>query len=192
MLEDTYSLDGAARSSDRAFVLSGCSGGGKSTLLAGLAAHGFAVAEEAGRQIVKEQMHFGGPALPSDNPVLFVELLASRAIHQWVTAARVEGTTVFDRSIIDGISFLEHLGLEVPAHLARAGERIRYNPVVLMVPPWPALFTLDAERRHGFDEAAAQYETLIRTYERFGYQPVPLPTCDIETRIGIVLSHVAR
>ncbi|SEI08083.1 AAA domain-containing protein [Rhizobium tibeticum] len=37
-------------------ILSGCSGGGKSTLLAELAKRGFAVAEEPGRRIVKQQL----------------------------------------------------------------------------------------------------------------------------------------
>ena len=44
-------------------VISGCSGGGKSTLLAELGARGYAVFEEPGRAIVKEQLVSGGDAL---------------------------------------------------------------------------------------------------------------------------------
>ena len=40
---------------DNFFVLSGCSGGGKSTLLAALARRGFATVEEPGRRIVAEE-----------------------------------------------------------------------------------------------------------------------------------------
>ncbi|MPT22826.1 MAG: ATPase, partial [Starkeya sp.] len=40
---------------DRFVVISGCSGGGKSTLLTELARRGFAVVEEPGRRIVAEE-----------------------------------------------------------------------------------------------------------------------------------------
>jgi predicted ATPase len=51
--ESDYQLDDIG-DADRFIVLSGCSGGGKSTLLAALQRRGFAVFEEPGRQIVKE------------------------------------------------------------------------------------------------------------------------------------------
>ncbi|WP_430985828.1 AAA family ATPase, partial [Escherichia coli] len=45
-------------------VISGCSGGGKSTLLAELKARGHAVVEEPGRRIIAEETARGGLALP--------------------------------------------------------------------------------------------------------------------------------
>lgn len=45
-------------------VLSGCSGGGKSTLLAELARRGHAVRPEAGRLVVEAELAAGGGALP--------------------------------------------------------------------------------------------------------------------------------
>jgi ABC-type lipoprotein export system ATPase subunit len=45
-------------------VISGCSGGGKSTLLSELVNRGYSVVLEPGRQIVKEQTAIGGDALP--------------------------------------------------------------------------------------------------------------------------------
>ena len=50
--------------SDRFVVLSGCSGGGKSTLLAELRRRGHATVDEPGRRIVKEESADGGTALP--------------------------------------------------------------------------------------------------------------------------------
>ncbi len=49
---------------DKLVVISGCSGGGKSTLLAELARRGHAVVEEPGRRIVAQELARGGPALP--------------------------------------------------------------------------------------------------------------------------------
>ena len=50
--------------SDRFVVLSGCSGGGKSTLLAELRRRGHATVDEPGRRIVKDESADGGTALP--------------------------------------------------------------------------------------------------------------------------------
>jgi predicted ATPase len=49
---------------DRFVVISGCSSGGKSTLTAELGRRGYAVIEEPGRRIVKEELATGGSALP--------------------------------------------------------------------------------------------------------------------------------
>ena len=49
---------------NRFVVISGCSGGGKSTLLAELGRRGHTVIEEPGRRIVIEEMNNGGSALP--------------------------------------------------------------------------------------------------------------------------------
>lgn len=48
-------------------IISGCSGGGKSTLLSELANRGYSVVLEPGRQIVKEQTAINGDALPWTN-----------------------------------------------------------------------------------------------------------------------------
>jgi predicted ATPase len=45
---------------DQFVVISGCSGGGKSTLIAELGRRGYPVVEEPGRRIVKEELASGG------------------------------------------------------------------------------------------------------------------------------------
>lgn len=49
---------------NRFVVISGCSGGGKSTLLAELGRRGHDVVEEPGRRIVRQELESGGRALP--------------------------------------------------------------------------------------------------------------------------------
>jgi len=46
------------------FVISGCSGGGKSSLLAELARRDFATIEEPGRRVVREELASDGEAVP--------------------------------------------------------------------------------------------------------------------------------
>jgi len=49
---------------ERFIVISGCSSGGKSTLVAELRRRGHAAVEEPGRRIVKEEMKGDGPRFP--------------------------------------------------------------------------------------------------------------------------------
>ena len=160
-------------------VLSGCSGAGKSALLAELGRRGFPIYEEPGRQVVKEQLYIGGDAVPWGNVSEFVELTISRSIHHMVTAARRDRLSFFDRGIIDQVSGLEHLSLPIAAHLSEAVGRFRYHEKVFMMPPWPEIFSNDDERKHSFEDALSSYATLLRTYERFGYQIIFVPKLDV-------------
>jgi predicted ATPase len=171
-------------------VLSGCSGGGKSALLAELGRRGFPIYEEPGRQIVKEQLYIGGDAVPWGNVSEFVELTISRSMHHMVTAARRDRLSFFDRGIIDQVSGLEHLKLPIAAHLSAAVRRFRYHGKVFMMPPWPEIFSNDDERKHSFEDALSSYATLLRTYERFGYQIVLVPKLDVSARADFVVSHL--
>src|SRR5215831_5322062 len=173
-------------------VLSGCSGGGKSSLLAELGRRGFPIYEEAGRQVVKEQLYIGGNALPWSDASQFVELTISRSIHQMLTAARSDQLSFFDRGIVDQVSGLEHLNLPVPQHLLSATDRFRYHEKVFMMPPWPEIFSNDNERKHSFEDAVSNYATLLRTYARLGYQIVLVPKLDVSARADFVVNLVNR
>jgi predicted ATPase len=188
--EDAYDPTLAETDTDRFVVITGCSGGGKSTLLAELGRRGFAVFPEAGRRIVKEQDWTGGDALPWTQPARFAELAVSRAVHDLVMAAQSEGRAFFDRGPIDQLAGFERLGLPVPATVSGAAARCRYNRTVFVAPPWPEIFATDAERRHGLDAALADYGPLCATYERLGYRLVELPKADVSARADFVLERL--
>jgi predicted ATPase len=171
-------------------VLSGCSGAGKSSLLAEFGRRGFPIYEEPGRQVVKEQLYIGGDALPWGNWSLFVDLTISRSIYHIVTAARRDRLSFFDRGIVDQVSGLERRGLSIPDHLVAAVDRFRYHETVFMMPPWPEIFSNDDERKHSFEVALATYEAQLRTYERFGYQIIFVPKLDVSARADFVLNQL--
>lgn len=90
-------------------ILSGCSGGGNSTLLGVLARRGFETVEEPGRRIVAEEMRGDGSALPWVN----LEAFARRAIHvasrDRVRFNRASGWVFFDRGLVDAAVAAEGL-----------------------------------------------------------------------------------
>lgn len=185
--EDGYLPSRVTDGAGRAVVITGCSGGGKSTLLGELARRGHRVFAEPGRQIVREQDWISGDAQPWTAPAKFAELALSRGLHQRITAAEAGGLVFFDRSVVEPLAALERLGLPVPDHFRRAAEVCRYDRTVFVTPPWPALFHPDAERRHGFGDAVAEYGPLTATYARLGYRLVELPKVDVAARADFVL-----
>jgi predicted ATPase len=190
MSEDTYDPHLVSSRADLFVVLTGCSGGGKSSLLAELGRRGHPVFEEPGRQVVKEQLYVGGDALPWADVGKFVALTVSRSMHNMILAARSGRRSFFDRGIVDQLGGLEHAKLTVPDYLAEAARRFRYSKTVFAVPPWPEIFHTDEERRHGFDEAQASYAPLLETYRRLGYGTVEVPKLPIKARVDFVLARL--
>jgi predicted ATPase len=177
--------------SERPVVVSGCSGGGKSALLAAMARRGYPVMPEPGRQIVKEQAFIGGDALPWGNIEQFVELCVSRAAY-FYNSAPPGRPVLFDRSIVDAVSALAQGGLSIPGHLRLALQRYRYAETVFLAPPWPELFVKDAERRHGFADAVAEYDALLQSYPAHGYAVVEIPRLGVEARADFLEQRLAR
>lgn len=171
---------------NRFVVISGCSGGGKSTLLAELAARGHAVVAEPGRRIVAHARAAGGKALPWVDLAAFARAAMRMALADRQAAAGLAGWVFFDRGLIDAAVALQH-ATGAPA-LDGLRHDHRYHGRVFLTPPWPQIYVADAERRHDFAAAAAEYDRLCAAYKALGY------TCDILPRIDVAgrADHVLR
>jgi predicted ATPase len=174
--------------SDRFVVLSGCSGGGKSTLLEELRRRGHAAVEEPGRRIVQEELAAGGTALPWLDLAAFARRALAVALADRAAMQDHPGLVFFDRGLIDAASALETVTGE-PILAALAVEH-RYNDIVFLTPPWPEIFAGDPERRHGLDAARAEYERLEKTYPALGYETIILPKVSVAERADVVLAHL--
>lgn len=174
--------------SDRFIVLSGCSGGGKSTLLEELRRRGHAVVEEPGRRIVQQELAVGGRALPWLDLEAFARRAVALALADRAAMRGQSGLVFFDRGLIDAASALEEAGGE--RVLAALGAEHRYNGRVFLTPPWPEIYAGDPERRHGFDAARAEYERLERAYPMLGYETVILPKVPVAERADFVLARL--
>ena len=153
-------------SGDRFVVISGCSSSGKSTLIAELRKRRYAVVDEPGRRIVKEELARGGSALPWIDRVAFARRAIAIALADRAAAAALDGWVFFDRGLIDAAAALEHMtGEPVLTALGRAN---RYHRRVFLAPPWPEIYETDPERRHGLDVALAEYSRLLETYPSLG------------------------
>jgi predicted ATPase len=167
----------------RRVVLSGCSGGGKSTLLEELSRRGYQVFPEAGREIVREQLAQGGTALPWADAAKFAEFLLERSLAKFHAAP--DGLSFYDRSFIEPLRWYRQTGTPLPARLS-AAHGLRYADDVLLAPPWPEIHTADNERRHGFDTAVEEYDGLLQLFPELGYTVRLLPKVSVAERADFV------
>lgn len=171
---------------DRFVILSGCSGGGKSTLLEALRRRGHHVVEEPGRRIVAHELDSGGSALPWLDATAFLRRAIDMSLSDREAATALPGTIFFDRGLIDAVSALQHLTGE-PA-LTSYGQLHRYNKHVFLTPPWPEIYAGDRERRHDLSAAIAEYERLSADYPLLGYEVHVLPKIGVAERADFVRS----
>src|SRR6516164_10256590 len=132
-------------------TISGCSSGGKSTLLLELRRRGFATVDEPGRRIVAEELKRGGRALPWADAVAFLRRAIEVSLADRAAADASARWVFFDRGLIDAAAALEHLSGE-PV-IESLGRVYRYDKRVFLAPPWQQIYTLDHARRHDFSEA---------------------------------------
>jgi len=168
----------------RFVVLSGCSGGGKSSLLQELSQRGYHIVEEPGRRIVHAEIAAGGSALPWIDLAAFARKAIELATNDLVVAERFPGWVFFDRGIVDATVALQHATTEAVFPVPRD----RYHHKVFLVPPWQEIYVMDAERRHGFQEAEMEFKRLLVAYQDLGYEVQILPKESVQRRADLVLS----
>jgi predicted ATPase len=175
---------------NRFVVISGCSSGGKSSLIRELEARGYSVVEEPGRRIVREELKRNGDALPWVDGVAFARRAIAMALADRKAARGQSGWVFFDRGLVDAAAALEHLTGE-PA-LETIARRKRYHRRVFLTPPWPEIFASDIERRHGLDAAIAEYDRLLQAYSDLGYEVAILPKATLAERADLVLETLSK
>jgi predicted ATPase len=169
---------------ERFIIISGCSGGGKSTLLAELGRRGHSIVEEPGRRIVQQELQEGGLALPWKDGQAFAHRAIAMALEDRASATALNGWVFFDRGLVDAAAFLQHLTNE-PV-LAALAQSHRYHQTVFLTPPWPEIYVNDPERRHGMEAAEAEYSRLLEAYPALGYKVSILPKVSVSERADFI------
>lgn len=170
---------------DRFVVISGCSGGGKSTLLTELRQRGHATVDEPGRRIIQEEVRNAGQAVPWADMTAFLRRAIETSIADQADASSADGWVFFDRGLIDAVAALQAIASE-PVVIDLGGSH-RYHRRVFLTPPWPEVYEQDPERRHSMDAALTEYSRLLHTYPALGYEVLILPKIGVSERADFVL-----
>lgn len=172
----------------RHVLLSGCSGGGKSTLLTELERRGFTTVPEPGRRIVEEEQRGAGLALPWVDLAAFAQRAIDLASEDRKRVGDEARWIFFDRGLVDAAVALQHATGHAAADVLAPYER--YHRSVFLTPPWPEIYVNDGERQHGLAEAVAEYDRLVIAYRELGYETVVLPKVGVVDRADFILSHI--
>ena len=170
-------------------ILSGCSGGGKSTLLAELGRRGFPGVPEPGRRIVEDELRKNGTALPWVDLTAFAKRAIDIAVDDRKRASDKSGWVFFDRGLVDAVVALQHASGQAVHEVLAPFER--YHDKVFLTPPWPEIYVNDDERQHSLADAVKEYDRLITAYRELDYETIMLPKISVERRADFVLSHLA-
>lgn len=99
------------------------------------------------------------------------------------------GPVFFDRGIPDLLGAAVLMNLSVPPQVEAVAKRLRYNRRVFIAPPWPEIFTNDAERKQTWEEAERTYHQMVEIYSCCGYELIELPRTSVEARMSFVLAR---
>jgi predicted ATPase len=165
-------------------MISGCSGGGKSTLLLELERRGCRIVREPGRRIIAEARDKkDDSALPWVDMARFADRALTMSRADFVAA---HGLTFFDRGIVDAAVAIAASGGDYPTALIR---QLRYDRLFL-APPWPEIYVNDEDRRHSLEKALSDYERVRHAYLSAGYHPIMLPCDTPQSRADFVFREL--
>ncbi|MBA2650780.1 MAG: AAA family ATPase [Tatlockia sp.] len=173
-------------------VITGCSGGGKSTIIAELKDQGYTVVEEAGLALLREQIAKNSDITPWQNPIPFCELMVEKSIDLFHQAKKIQSVKnqviFFDRCVLEGVSYFQNLGRQEYDYLI---EELRYYPLIFITPSWEEIYCNDEERKHSFEKALKNYEREVEFYPKCGYQIIEVPKQSVKERVKFILSAIA-
>jgi len=171
------------------YVITGASGGGKSTLIAALHERGYRVVEEAGRGIVRDQLECGGDALPWEDRAAFRDLLLTRSMELFDSVEERSAPVFFDRGIPEAIGYSTLIGSPLRAEALQEATARRYAPTVFVVPPWREIYVNDVERRKSWEEVMEEFTATAAAYRSLGYRLVDIPKAPVAARVSFVLEN---
>lgn len=172
------------------YVFTGGPGAGKTSVITALAAKGFAVVPESGRQIIQEQVASGGAALPWADKTLFRDRMLAAALHDFEQQPADGQPVFFDRGIPDLIGYSSLENLPVPVVLQEYAATWRYHPRVFIFPPWEEIYQGDTERKQDYATAVATYEAMQAAYTGNGYELVTVPCTGVADRVAFILDNL--
>jgi predicted ATPase len=177
-----------ATNKENCIILTGAPGSGKTTTLKALGQHDIQVVPEFAREIISKQRAINGNGVYDKDPLLFKELILSRAINSYLHADD-NSLTIFDRGIPDLLAYSDCFNLPRGSEV-NAAEKYRYCNKVFFTPSWEEIYTTDEERKMSFLEAKAFGDNLKNIYKSLGYELIEPPCLPIEKRIDFILNQL--
>ena len=172
------------------YILTGGPGAGKTTLLNALGLLGYATVQESARAIIAERLAAG--ATPRPHMAQFAREILRRDIEKYENTRGLQNPVIFDRGVVEALGAVQENepwpGLELERMLAA----YPFARPVFILPPWPAIYTVDAERDQTFEDAVTVYRKVVNWYSHCGYPLHEVPCLPVAGRAKYVHRVVSR
>lgn len=165
------------------FLITGCSGGGKSTLIHHLETLGHHVVHEPGLRVI----HGGGPK-PWEDRLGFFEAVTAMSYADLERPIPDDAPTFHDRGLLDALS--GRAGRYKVSIATPMPDPFPYAEPVFFAPPWPEIYETTEDRPHSFEMALDEAQRLRRHLNELDIEVVDLPKVSVEERAKLVLSRV--
>ncbi len=178
-------------------VITGGPSTGKTVIIQQLEAIGYTCFHEIVRTMTLEAKKDGDPESFVSNPLAFVkdpfefnQRILSGRMQQHSKSNSVKNPCVFfDRGIPDVLAYMDYFNQSYTLEFEEACTSRRYDKV-LILPPWEKIYVSDNERLESFEEAIEIHDHLKRTYIKYDYDPVHVPTGTVKDRISFILNEL--
>lgn len=167
-------------------VLSGAPGTGKTTILNLLKKQGYKCMEEVSREIIAHELAINSDVLPWKDLKAFSKLILKDRIEQYKNA--VAPITIYDRSIIDTIAYLNHANYIIDEVYNKAAKSHKYSNLVFICPLWEEIYTKDNERHEDYIDTLSIHESIVNTYSKYGYKTILIPKDSPQNRVNFILN----
>jgi len=169
------------------FILTGTPGAGKTAILRQLEVNGHTVVEEAATDVIALHHALGSPE-PWRSPAFLDRIVALQRSRQ-LAAARLGGTTFFDRSPVCTLALSRYAELEPPRSLVDELDRMTagraYEQTVFFVRNQGSVQPT-AARRISFADALRFERIHESTYRERGFVIVEVPAGPLPDRVALV------
>lgn len=168
---------------NRRFLITGCSGGGKSTLTRHLNRLGYKVVHEPGLRVI----HGEGPK-PWEDRLGFFKAVTALSFADLEHPLPKDTPCFFDRGLLDALS--GRAGRERVPITDLMPSVFPYTQPVFFAPPWPEIYESTQDRPHSFEMALDEAKRLRRDLDSLNLKVVELPKTSVEQRAEIVLRAI--
>jgi len=164
-------------------IITGGPSSGKTTLVNNLKTKGYCCHQEISRAIISKN-NITSVIKDFD----FEQEVFNLRLKQYHSSK--EKLQFFDRSIIDGLAYMNVNQVKIPAYFVEQIKNNRYHSDVFFTPFWEAIYTKDAQRLESMEEAHKISNAIKNAYHSFNYNIIELPRGTVDDRIDFILSKI--